>query len=336
MSLISIIVPIYNVEKYLDKCLLSIRKQTYSELEIILVNDGSPDESYRIIDEHVSLDSRIKTVNKVNGGLSSARNAGLKIATGDYIAFVDSDDWIESTMFEKLFYSIQTNSSDIAICDVRTEYEDGTLKAELKQAKGYPDSFEVNNYMDAFMAIDCFACNKLFKRSLFVDHNISFPEGLLYEDIATFPRLFFRSKQVSLVRENLYHYIVRGGAITQTFSIKGLDYLKVTDIVEKDILSLRTRGYDIYIKPFKIMHNFYSLAINCGYIADKLERNSAIDQVKAYYYKEGWSWKHIVKAHRNQITFYELRSKAQQIYYWLFWHTTPLLKGLFSIYHKLK
>lgn len=336
MSLISIIVPIYNVENYLDRCLWSIRKQTYSNLEIILVNDGSPDNSYQIMDRHEAEDSRIRIITKENGGLSSARNAGIKSATGEYIAFIDSDDWIEHTMFEKLLKSIRDNQSDISVCDVRTEYEDGTLKAELKQAPDYPDCMEVDQYKDAFMAFDCFACNKLFKTSLFKTHQITFPEGLLYEDIGTFPRLFFRINKISLVRENLYHYIVRGGAITQTFNLKGLDYLKVTDIVSKDALSLVTRAFDEYILPFKIMHNFYSLSINCGYIPNKEDREKAINQVKAYYKQEGWSWSQVKQANRNGKSFYALRSKAQQIYYWMFWHTTPVLKQLFSIYHKLK
>lgn len=336
MSLISIIVPIYNVEKYLDRCLWSIRKQTYTALEIILVNDGSPDGSHLIMDAHSKEDDRIVIINKENGGLSSARNTGLDNAKGEYVAFIDSDDWIEHTMFEKLLESIKTHQSEIAACDVRTEYEDGRLKAILKQAPDYPDCIDVKTHRDAFMAFDCFACNKLFKRALFTEHQIQFPEGLLYEDIGTFPRIFFRTNKISLVRENLYHYIVRDGAITQTFNLRGLDYLKVTDIVSKDVLSLSTRDFDSYTTAFKIMHNFYSLSINCGYISNRKDRTYAIDTVRTYYKQENWSWNQVKTAERNGKTFYSLRSKPQQIYYWMFWFTTPLLKTLFSLYHKLK
>lgn len=336
MSLISIIVPIYNVEKYLERCLNSIRNQTYSVLEIILVNDGSPDESYKIMDKHALEDERIKIITKENGGLSSARNAGIKAATGDYIAFIDSDDWIEDNMFEKLHHSIQINQSDISVCDVRTEYEDGTLKAYLLQGKGYPDCIDTSVHKDAFMAFDCFACNKLFKRDLFTKYNIEFPQGLLYEDIGTFPRLFFRSDKISIVREHLYHYIVRGGAITQMFNLKGLDYLKVTDLVVNDPILTDKKEYKKYLDAFKIMHNFYSLSINCGYIPIKKDRELAIDRVKTYYKEQNWTWKQIRMAGRNGETFYALRSKSQQIYYRLFWFATPILKILFSIYHKLK
>jgi len=336
MSLISIIVPIYNVEKYLDRCLWSLRRQTYSSLEIILVNDGSPDDSYKIMNTHGLEDERIKIITKENGGLSSARNAGINASCGDYIAFIDSDDWIEHDMFEKLFESIQYHQSDIAVCDVRTEYEDGTFKASLKQAPDYPDCIDVSIHKDAFMAFDCFACNKLFKSELFRNNNIVFPEGLLYEDIGTFPRLFFRINRISIVRAHLYHYIVRGGAITQTFNLKGLDYLKVTDLVDKDPILKENNGFRDYMDAFKIMHNFYSLSINCGYIPQRKDRAFAIDTVKQYYKDQGWSWKQIKTAHRNGVTFYSLRSKGQRLYYWMFWFTTPILKILFSIFHKLK
>ena len=335
-SLISIIVPVYNVEKYLERCLKSICNQTYSDIEIILVNDGSPDNSHIIIEEFKNRDERIKIINKTNGGLSSARNAGIKVAKGDYIAFVDSDDWIELTMFEKLINSIEVNKSDIAVCDVRTEYEDGTLKAFLNQAPDYPECISVREYPDAFMGFDCFACNKLFKKSLFSDHNILFPEGLLYEDIGTFPRLFFRTTKISLVREHLYHYIVRGGAITQTFNLKGLDYLKVTKLITEDITNLKERIFDPYANAFNIMHNFYSLSINCGYIANTKDRNKAIDVLKDYYKTQGWTWKQIKEAQRNGVPFYTLRSRAQQLYYRMFWFMTPVLKLLFGVYHQLK
>lgn len=336
MSLISIIVPIYNVEQYLDRCLWSIRRQTYSQLEIILVNDGSPDNSHIIMDKHASEDDRISIIDKTNGGLSSARNVGIKASKGELIAFIDSDDWIEHDMFEKLLNAMLESQSDISVCDVRSEYEDGTLKASLLQAVDYPDIIDISKNKDAFMAFDCFACNKLFKKDLFVNNNIYFPEGLLYEDIGTFPRVFFRTKRISIVRDQLYHYIVRGGAITQTFNLKGLDYLKVTEIVAHDLLQLKDSSFNKYLESFKIMHNFFSLSINCGYISNRKDREFAINTIKAYYKKEGWTWDKVKNASRNNISFYSLRSKSQQIYYRVFWFATPILKILFSLFHKLK
>lgn len=336
MTLISVIVPIYNVEQYLDKCIRTIRNQTFSNLEIILVNDGSPDNSKLIIEKHQSEDSRIKVINKINGGLSSARNAGINLASGDLIAFIDSDDWIDLEMFEKLNQSIQSSNSDIAVCNVRTEFEDGTLKTELKQGIHLPDQFQVNEIPDAFLAFDCFACNKLYKTSLFKEHNILFPLGLLYEDVGTFPRIFIRANKISIVRENLYHYIVRSGAITQTFKLKGLDYLTVTKLVEDDFKNYKDSRFNTYTTPYKITHNFYSLSINCGWIPKNKDRNLAINTLLEYAKKEQWNWSIIKNAKRGNIRFYDSRSKAQRIYYWMFWHLNPVLKVLLSIFHKIK
>lgn len=336
MSIISVIVPIYNVEKYLDKCLNSIRNQTYQKLEIILVNDGSPDGSSEIMEKHKKDDDRIKIINKKNGGLSSARNAGIEVSTGDYLAFIDSDDWIDLDMMEKLHTSIVNQKSDVAVCDVRTEYENGELKAELKQGVEFSDVIEVNEHPDAYMSFDCFACNKLYKRELFVDQNISFPEGLLYEDIATFPRIFARISKISLVREQLYHYIVRSGAITQTFKLKGLDYLKVTEIVENDYKKLNNKQLLSTLDAFKITHNFYSLSINCCWIPITEDRNLAINTLKSYIKNQKWTWKQVKNAGYANTTFLNKRSKAQRMFYFVFWHCTSVLKIILSIFHKIK
>ena len=126
--MISVIVPIYNVEKYVNKCVGSIVNQTYTNLEIILVDDGSPDRCPEICDEWAKKDSRIKVIHKKNGGLSDARNAGMKIASGDYIAFVDSDDWIAPEMYERLLMAIKNDNSDIAACAVKMVWEDGSSR----------------------------------------------------------------------------------------------------------------------------------------------------------------------------------------------------------------
>ncbi|MGB0427458.1 MAG: glycosyltransferase family 2 protein [Flavobacteriales bacterium] len=336
MTLVSIIVPIYNVEQYLDRCIHSLRNQTYQSIELILVNDGSPDDSQSIIDTHAALDSRIQTIKKENGGLSSARNAGLPFAKGEYITFIDSDDWVESDFIEKLVDTISKTNADIAICDVVAEYDTGEVKTHLLQAETMADVVELTESPDVFLNVDCFACNKLVKRHLFFDYDIRFPEGLLYEDIGTFPSLVFRSKRIAFVRESLYHYIVRKGAITQTFNLKGLDYLKVTERIIEDEKSLETRRFEPFMDSFKIKHNFYSLAINCGYIPKKADRNLAIQTLKTYYKHQGWTWKQIKTAKSSQGEFRALRSPAQRVYYWMFWHYTPVLKLLFNLFHSLK
>lgn len=334
--LISIIVPVYNVEKYLKKCLDSLLNQTYRNIEIIIVNDGSPDDSQTIIDKYLQKDERINCVIQENGGLSSARNTGIENATGELLAFVDSDDWVEPDMIHSLYSALKKNKADIAICDVSTDFENGEQKTVLKQAEGYPDTIKTKENKDAFLAIDCFACNKLFKKKLFSDSNIKFPKGLLYEDIATFPRLFVRAQKITFVRKSLYHYIVRSGAITQTsFRLKGLDYLKVTEIIRQDF-NAKFPSFTSTIKDFLIMHNFFSLSINCGYIKNNKERNQAFDIIQKYYLDNNISWEDIKKAGRNGRTFLSLRSKSQGYYYKLFWFANPLFRLALNLYHSIK
>ena len=133
-SKISIIVPIYNVEKYLRKCIDSILNQSYDNLQIILVDDGSPDNCPKICDEYLNKDNRIQVIHKSNGGLSSARNAGIKVANGKYIAFIDSDDYIELNMIEKLVNAIEKSNADLCICGIRWVNKDGTLFTKVAKS----------------------------------------------------------------------------------------------------------------------------------------------------------------------------------------------------------
>lgn len=336
MKLVSIIVPVYNVEKYIEKCLSSIQNQSYKNLEIIIVNDGSPDNSQKIIDQFLKIDDRFICINKENGGLSSARNAGIEKATGDYLAFIDSDDWIDEKMIEDLVKTAIENDAQIAICDLSTDWESGENKTTLKQGTAYPDVIDTKEFADAYTSLSCFACNKLFETQLFKVNNIHFPLGLLFEDIATFPRLFFRSKRIAFLRKAPYHYIVRAGAITQTFKLKGLDYLKVTQLVSDDINQFQRNQFRAFEKDFLINHNFFSLSINCGYLAKSEDRKQAFDTIKEYYKEKNITWKDIKKAGYQNRTFWQDRSQAQRMYYRLFWFGFPILNLALSMFHKFK
>ena len=183
-DLISVIVPIYKVEKYLEKCILNIVNQTYSNLEIILVDDGSPDNSGKICDEYARKDSRIKVVHKLNGGLSDARNAGIEIATGKYIAFVDSDDYIEEKMISKLYDLLKANDADVSACNICKFYEDKEIELDENEeiVKSYPpeQAILLTILDDSF---GNYAWNKLYRSELFSD--VRFPFKRRYEDIAT-------------------------------------------------------------------------------------------------------------------------------------------------------
>ncbi|MCL2630166.1 MAG: glycosyltransferase [Firmicutes bacterium] len=211
----------YNAEKYIEKCLLSVASQTYGNLEIVVVNDGSTDNSLAVVSEFAKADNRIVVINKENGGVASARNAGLDVAIGDYIAFVDSDDYIDSKMYEKLFEAIQNNSADTAFCGFvrvigdrfvrRHEANIGRLAenpqniASFFEIKGLkstsPDSEFTENTMGS-------TCRVLFNRKLIESSKLRFPQDIfIAEDLVFLLNYLLLCKKVSVVNENLYYYL---------------------------------------------------------------------------------------------------------------------------------
>jgi len=200
--LISIIVPIYKVESYLRQCLNSILVQTYRNLEIILVDDGSPDKCGEICDEYQKKDSRIKVIHKKNGGLSDARNAGLNIVTGEYIGFIDSDDWIAPDMYQYLLDGIKQYDSDIAVCEYFNVYNEKSV-ATYRTEDRY---FAGNEAMKALLELKIgnYAWNKLYKVKLFED--IRYPVGMNYEDVRTTYRLVEKCKSVVALCQPKYYY----------------------------------------------------------------------------------------------------------------------------------
>ena len=244
MPLISVIVPVYNVEKYLKQCLDSILVQTFSNIEIICVNDGSTDNSRKILEEYKNKDSRIKIVDKENGGLSSARNAGMKVAVGEFISFIDSDDWIEPTMLEKLYESMTTHNTDITICAVH-QFDEQKQKNDDSNKyytlEYFDESFDnkVFSYEDVrpfIMDVCVMAWNKLYRRSHIDECQAEFPEGLIFEDGPFFFSIFFKTKRVSIVRDFLYNYrINRTGSIIQKAGKKFLDVIDVVELMFNSI-----------------------------------------------------------------------------------------------------
>ena len=228
--LISIIVPVYKVEQYLDRCVESIINQTYKNLEIILVDDGSPDNCPAMCDEWACKDARIKVVHKQNGGLSDARNAGMDIAKGEYIAFVDSDDYVRSDMYELLYNNMQENESDISACGVEMVREDETSIATLTTLGSY-----VLNNEEAMIAIikeDVLkqpVWYKLYKSKCI--QNNYFPVGKYHEDIFWSYLAIAKAKKVSVFDAPCYYYTQRGESIMgQNYSSARLDALEAAEI----------------------------------------------------------------------------------------------------------
>ena len=244
MTAISVIVPVYNVENYLVKCLDSIINQTLTDIEIICVNDGSTDTSRQILETYKRKDSRIKIIDKQNGGLSSARNAGFKHATGEYISYIDSDDWVDITMLEKLYKNIKKHDGEIAICAVH-QYDD--TKKELCEPQSYfsLETFDKTfddktfTYMDTkeFLNDVCvMAWNKLYKKSFLDKCEATFPEGLIFEDGPFFFSIFFKAKKVSIIRDFLYYYrINRQGSIVQSSGEKYINIIDIVNLMTKEV-----------------------------------------------------------------------------------------------------
>lgn len=213
-ELLSIIVPVYNVQDYLERCVNSIRQQTYEHLEIILVDDGSTDNSGVMCDEFAKTDNRIKVIHKENGGLSDARNAGLLHATGEYIGYVDSDDWIESKMYDTMYKACKREQADLAVCRYHCAYEG----AGKESGSGKQTVLDQEKLLDIYICghpdyvIYNSVWSKLFSRKLVQD--MIFPKGQNSEDIMYTTRAFCRAKKAVYIDSFFYNYVIdRAGSI---------------------------------------------------------------------------------------------------------------------------
>lgn len=226
-ELISVIVPIYNVEKYIRKCIDSIIKQEYKNLEIILVDDGSPDKCGEICDEYAKIDERIKVVHKANGGLSDARNVGIKCSNGEYIGFVDSDDYIEKDMYKVLFFNMLQHNADISICKYRKIYENKKSKKIIYDnidVKVFDGEEKIKELLLGKNISD-HAMNKLYKKNVF--NNVEFRKGYKFEDIDIMYKLFENSDRIVLTEYIGYNYLQRENSI-----INSMDTRATLDLIE--------------------------------------------------------------------------------------------------------
>ncbi|MCP3029190.1 glycosyltransferase [Halobacillus sp. A5] len=262
---ISIIVPVYNVEPYLRRCLDSILAQTFTDIEVIVVNDGSTDRSGEICDEFAEKDKRIRVIHKKNGGLSSARNAGLDIVKGEYIGFVDSDDYIDINMYKKLYELCIYTRSDISICtfgevnekNVSVPKKEKDLILEMDNNEGLRQLFKGEIYRFS-------VCNKLFNRKCI--SNIKFPVGFLHEDLATSYQMFAKANKVVFTNFTGYMYFKRENSILTT-NYKA-DRLISFSIWDK-IISFMRKEYPELSKEYFSSFVFWSID-NSYYIVSQI------------------------------------------------------------------
>lgn len=249
-ELISVIIPIYKVEAYLDECIASVIAQTYSNLEIILVDDGSPDNCPQICDEWAAKDIRIRVIHKENGGLSDARNAGIDRSTGDYIAFVDSDDWIKPRMYESMLAALKRENADICACNILSCFpEHQTAWGCREYTTG--SSEEILSQLYRNTAYPVSAWNKLYRRELWND--LRFPKGKICEDAFTTYLLVDKASKIVQIPEALYCYRIRENSImTSAFSHKRMDeeeaWRRNYEFVQDKYPQLKKAAFDFYLQ----------------------------------------------------------------------------------------
>ena len=225
MPKVSVIVPVYNVEKYIEKCIDSLIAQTLTDIEYIFINDGSKDNCEEIIlNYQKQYPNKIKYLKKENGGLSSARNFGIPHATGDYIAFLDSDDYAEPQLYEKLYNEAIQGDFDMVECSFIWEYPN---KQKIDLGEKY------STQKEAMEKARVVAWNKLYKKDIILNSNVRFPEGFRYEDVEFFYNILPKLNKIGFVKEPLIHYVQRVSSISNTQNEKTRDIFTVLDHVLK-------------------------------------------------------------------------------------------------------
>lgn len=265
---ISVIVPIYKVEDYLHRCIDSIINQTYTNLEIILVDDGSPDNCPMICDEYAEKDSRIRVVHKKNGGLSDARNAGLDIATGEYIMFIDSDDFVDIEMMESMMKNMIDNNVDMVVCNIKYVYEDREV-VKYNQSDRILDRYEAMEEYLKDGVVQAIACNKLYNKVML--DGIKFKLNKTNEDEFFTYKVVDRCKKIYYNSKPFYNYLQRNTSIMGKYSIKRLDGVEAS---YERLSFIREKYPSLYINEKR---NFYNL---CIYSYQMILKDTGIDQDK--------------------------------------------------------
>ena len=270
--LISVIVPVYNVETLLPRCVDSILTQTYECLEVLLVDDGSTDASGEICEQFAKKDTRIRVIHKENGGLSSARNAGLDVASGDYIGFVDSDDWIEPEMYAEMLALMERNGVQL-VCAGRYDADGSTGKKTVglcPQRQEQISGEELAGRIFLWDHCDSSACDKLYRRELF--DGIRYPEGKISEDIPVTYRLALRAQRVFLCDQPFYNYYHRSGSISKGAGIteKSFHYSQHTAVILEDIR--KNHPAIASQAEFLRVHSLYHILLRLDHASPEIRR----------------------------------------------------------------
>jgi len=314
---VSIIVPVYNVENYLTKCLDSLVKQSLPNIEILVVNDGSKDNSEKIIDEYAQrYPEKIRAFTKENGGLSDARNFGIDKAAGDYIGFVDSDDYVSETMFEEMFLLGEKHQAKMVICNIQKVDENGKVTQKLTQLPNMPEKIALESNFSVFSDISYFACNKLFKKELF--NQRSFKKGVHFEDIQLIPQLLLECDTIAQTQNFHYQYLERTDSITKTHTEKGLDMLKAVADVENIFNESQYSHKKEELKNFQIFEGVYSFLAYLAFVKKEELFYSMSDQLVLFMKERQIKIQDILKYSRFGKNYLLSLPLKKKIFYLLF------------------
>ena len=270
----SVIVPVYNVEKFLAKCLDSILQQTYQDYEIVAVNDGSTDSSVKILKQYQEKSTKVRVITQKNKGLGGARNTGIQNAQGEFLVFLDSDDYIENNMLEILAQYLEKYKLDILAfdCNLVNLYGEILQRATFSGSKDKYTSLT----QQEFLLLEPTSCTKVYRRTLYIEHNIKFPERLWYEDLATVFKLAPFAKNIGYLKLALYCYVQQDGSITHSTNTKrmmeietafnsNVEYFKKQGFWEKfqDELEWNAILHVLYYSAFRLL--------GCGYHKKNME-----------------------------------------------------------------
>lgn len=275
---VSVIVPVYRTEPYLRRCVDSLLAQTLTDIEIIVVNDGSPDNSQRIIDEYQEKHKgKVKGYSKANGGLGSARNFGIEAAAGEYIGFVDSDDYVRPDMFEKMYRKATELEADLVICDFSFVDEDGNLTATTGIVHHADLPLESKTFAHKYGRTE--ACNKLYRRDLFLRTGIRYPKGR-FEDYPTTALMIEAAKKVAYVDEPLMYYVRRRGSIMDSalreFSAANFDIFERSRSILEHKDSFSNDSFNLFQDEIIPTHTFLKFFLPILAISDANERRAII------------------------------------------------------------
>jgi len=316
MIKVSVIVPVYNVESYLEKCLQSLVQQSLQEIEIIAVNDGSTDASQSILEQfQTQFPTKIKVFQKENGGLSDARNYAIDRASGEFLAFVDSDDYVSENMMEEMYSLAIKHNAEMVICNLQKVDERGNVIQKLTQLPNMPEKIDLASHFSVFSDISYFACNKMFKKTLFDGKR--FVKGMHFEDIELIPQLLLQCKTVAKTDAFHYQYFERANSISKTHTEKGLDILKAIENVEKAFNESMYSDFKKELKGFQILEGVYTYLAYLAYVRDK----DSFEKMYSFYLKftknKRISMREILKYKRFDNNYILSLPYRKKIYYLL-------------------